>query len=73
MSGFTLLQCAWDQHNLDVNAEFYKVNWNEGGRVHNWKTYIPDAIKENWDDLSTEAMLAAYLVAKQMADREEWD
>jgi len=42
-------------------------------RCHDWRNYIPDELQTSWKDLSYEARVVAYLVAKPHADRENWD
>lgn len=53
--------------NLD-NPQFDKV-----GRVHNWRNYVPDAVKSRWPDLSEDAKLITYIIAEVQANREDWD
>lgn len=48
-------------------------DWDERGRVHNWKTYIPEDVRASWDALGYMGRWAAYRVAREMADSEEWD
>ncbi len=53
---------------LTENAEFDKTR-----KCHDWRNYIPDGLRKVWKELSYEARIAAYLVAKPQADREDWD
>jgi hypothetical protein len=47
--------------------------FNKARRCHDWRNYIPDELRSAWKDLSFEARVAAYLVAKPHADCENWD
>jgi hypothetical protein len=50
------------------NPEFNKTR-----KCHDWRNYIPESVQELWKDMSSEARIIAYLVAKPQADRENWD
>lgn len=49
------------------------VDWNSGGKVHNWKNYATQYVIDNWDNLDRAAKLAIWDVCESMANREEWD
>jgi len=49
--------------------EFYKHNRH----VHDWRTYITDEVRENWDNLNLETRCVAINIAQACADRENWD
>lgn len=51
-----------------ANPEFNKTR-----KCHDWRNYIPNELREVWKDMSYEARIVAYLVAKPQADREDWD
>jgi hypothetical protein len=55
------------QDELD-NPEF-----ENAGRVHDWRNHVPEEVKEQWDQLSVDAKRVAYLTAYNEAEREEWD
>lgn len=42
-------------------------------RAHDWCTHVPGVLRECWNDLSNQAKQAIYLMAKELADREEWE
>ncbi len=54
---------------VDISVATFR---NEG-RVHDWRNYIPEAVRELWPELSEEARLVALLVAEVGANREHWD
>jgi hypothetical protein len=49
------------------------VDWGGGGRVHNWRNHVPDALQIMWPELSIQARIVAYLCAAASADAEDWD
>ena len=44
-----------------------------GTHVHEWRTYIPEGLRERWSELSDETRAVAYYMAREQADRELWD
>ena len=56
-----------------VLVEIHNPNWETGGRVHNWKTYIFDSIRLQWSALPLEAKVIAFIMAEQQASCEEWE
>jgi len=53
--------------------DLVSVDFAEGGRVHNWRTHVPEEIKGVWADLSDEARYCVYLMAEAQAAAEEWE
>ena len=47
--------------------------WEETSRIHNWRNYIPDVVKENWKYLSWDAKAIAFLMAEEQVNKEEWE
>lgn len=52
---------------LTENPDFDKCR-----KYYDWKNYIPDMLKKHWESLSYQARICAYLVAKNQADKENW-
>jgi hypothetical protein len=50
-----------------------KPEFENAGRVHDWRNHVPDDIKEVWGQLSYEAKFIAAYVADEAAGKEEWD
>lgn len=48
-------------------------NWDEYDRVHNWRNYIPKALREHWHELSEDARLVAFYMAESRASSEDWE
>ena len=53
--------------------DLVNVDWDEGGHVHNWRTYVPDVVMEAWPFMDDLGRLAVFAIASRAADREEWD
>lgn len=68
LSIIKLFEC----HSDAANA-IHDPRWGDRGRVHDWRNYVPDAIRDNWDSLSEETRLVVYCMAEQQASAEEWD
>lgn len=47
--------------------------WGNNDRVHDWRNYISTQLQDIWNELSLDARIVAYYIAKNIADREEWD
>lgn len=48
-------------------------DWSVTRKVHNWRRYVPDAIRAVWDALPIEARLCAFIQASEAASLELWD
>jgi hypothetical protein len=69
-----LLAIANPENDPDfVKQKLYDVWWSEGSKTHNWKNYVPDEVKESWQNLSVLGMLSVYIMANKQADAEDWD
>jgi hypothetical protein len=47
--------------------------WDRAGRVHDWRNYISERVKELWDTFSDEQKLALVEQADEHASNEHWD
>jgi hypothetical protein len=54
-------------------ADLENPEFDNAGRVHDWRNHVPDEVKEQWGQQSTDAKKVAYLKAYNEAEREEWD
>lgn len=50
-----------------------EVNWKAGGRVHNWRTHVPDEVRVLWPTLSNGGRMCIALMAENEAENEEWE
>ena len=53
--------------------ELESPDWEVGGKVHNWKNYIPEEFRLIWSELSVDARSMAYYFAEKIASTEEWE
>lgn len=65
--------CAASGGYVSVPDDLGTVDWNGGGRCHNWRTHVPDAIAERWHRLSPDARACVYYMAEQAAGEEQWE
>ena len=56
-----------------VASNILNPDWDSASRVHDWRNYIPEEFKINWDGFLIEAKAMAYYFASKMANDEEWD
>lgn len=47
--------------------------WEEGGRVHNWKNYVGEHVRNIWHTFTDEQKISIGLDADTIADLEEWE
>lgn len=53
--------------------ELENPDFENAGRVHDWRNHIDEEVKQQWDRLTLEERAIAYLSAENDADNEEWD
>lgn len=41
--------------------------------VHQWDDYVPDKVREIWNELPFQSRLIIFLMAEELASKEEWD
>lgn len=58
---------------LDYRSEIANPKWLEAGRVHDWRNYVPESVRDIWAHLDTLARLSIYLIAVREAAHEHWD
>jgi hypothetical protein len=49
------------------------VDLTAGGRVHNWRNYLPTILCERWLFLSPGERAIAFVMAEAQSDRENWE
>ena len=47
--------------------------WEVGGRVHNWKNYVPDDLKAIWHTFSKDQLIVLAETFDTIASNEEWE
>jgi len=58
---------------MDCTEDLENVDWDSGGKVHNWKNYATDYVKKNWHNFDMPAKLAIWSVCQDASDMEDWD
>jgi len=48
-------------------------DWDHPTRVHEWKHYVSDRVKELWHSFTSEQKVAIAAQADDQASREDWD
>jgi hypothetical protein len=54
-------------------TDFSNPEWGTVSRVHNWRNYISDEVKELWSTFTDQQKQALARMAQVIADREDWD
>ena len=49
------------------------MDWDEGGRVHNWQNHIVPRVRALWPTLTDDLKILLASDAQDRADDEEWD
>lgn len=73
---YILFKLAVDAFRIDLSEIKRKVHnpkWNQVCKVHDWRNYIDDGIKQIWEYLSIDAKLIAMIMAEKQAKEEDWD
>lgn len=50
-----------------------RQNFEETNKVHDWRNHVPALLISEWDVLSDQSRVSAYVIAKEAADNEEWE
>lgn len=58
---------------LEQNDPGPNVEWEKAGCVHDWRNYVPEVLREGWMFLSPTERAVAAMVARDVAQQEEWD
>ena len=51
----------------------HEPDWAHADRVHCWRNYISDELKDLWGTFSMRQQAAIARNAQDMADREDWE
>jgi hypothetical protein len=54
-------------------SDYAAPKWDEDDRVHNWRNYISERLREMWESFTDGQKAAIAESAQEAADREEWD
>ena len=56
-----------------VFNDVYKPNFENTGRVHDWRNYVPDCWQKNWGRFTLDERRIIIIMAEIQAKNEEWD
>lgn len=62
-----------DDFSLGFGGDVRHPDWAREWRVHNWRNYITDELKEMWDTFTDAQKLAIARMAEERASAEDWD
>ena len=48
-------------------------DFDSASRVHDWRNYIPHTLRDVWHKLERESHEVLFIIACEMADKEEWE
>lgn len=57
----------------NVPHDYQRPDWDNAGRVHDWKNYISESLINIWDSFTDEQKAAIAASAQDSADNEDWD
>ncbi len=63
----------WSMTNEDLLKAISFPEFENAGRVHDWRNHIIDSMIEIWDELSIETRACLIIVAKKESSDEEWE
>lgn len=58
---------------LDTPADWENPDWEDMGRVHEWKRYVDDELRGHWLTIAPEIRAMIARNASGIADREEYE
>lgn len=59
--------------NIGFGGDYLKPDWENTSRVHDWRNYITDQMKSQWDKFSSEQKRMIAEMADEAASGEQWD
>ena len=58
---------------MEIPKDWQNPKWTEYDKVHNWRNYASDELKNIWHTFTDEQKQVIAKALDDMADREEWD
>ena len=62
-----------NEYGVEAPHDYKNPDWKSAGRVHEWKNYISDPLREIWHSFSDEQKAKIAHSADESASQEEWD
>ena len=58
---------------LSSHIDLKNPEFDNAGKVHDWRNYVDDLYIENWDKLTEREKIIIATMADKQASAEEWD
>jgi hypothetical protein len=58
---------------IGFGGNYLNPNWDEAGRVHDWRNYISAELRGMWNTFTPEQKKAIAESAEETASREDWE
>lgn len=62
-----------DNNHPNYPRDWVNPSWNLARRVHDWRNYVWQGVREIWDSFTPEQKYLIALQAQKLADNENWD
>lgn len=62
-----------NEHIEDAKNPDWEAFDKEWTHVHDWRTYVTEDVRENWDSISLVGRCAVIACCEEAAGNEEWD
>lgn len=72
-SDVTLRDICNNFDDAGLAMEWMRPEWDKAGKIHDWRNYIGQAVREIWDTFTPRQKSVLVQAAQAQADREEWD
>lgn len=50
-----------------------RPDFKNAGKVHDWRNYVPDEMKNNWNKLTDRERMIIIIICDEIASQEDWD
>lgn len=60
-------------YKFNTEEEFLNPDWTDTSRVHNWRNYVSDRVRQIWHTFTDEQKIALGEQAAEQSSKEEWD
>lgn len=67
------LEKLFEETNRTALCKFEDQDFEDIGRVHDWRNYVPKEIIEVWGSLTDRERKLIFIICEPIADAEYWD
>ncbi len=67
----TLLDRLAEYHIFNAEELQQNPHWERATKVHDWRNYVPEDVRDCWDDMDTFGQLSVMLIAARQAHLED--